>query len=136
MSYSARALFQFDSETRVNHAVLQDRVHPEDRLLGDSAVKAAIETQGEYEIEYRILLPDGTLRWIGARGRCVAGKNGKGPRLIGVSIDITPRKAAEAEAAKRREEISHLSRVAEKGELKAHIAQGRNNAVTGVTSSR
>src|SRR6059058_5998641 len=43
MSDSARALFQFDSETRVNHAVLQDRVHPEDRLLRDSAVKAAIE---------------------------------------------------------------------------------------------
>src|SRR5207249_3677087 len=80
------------------------------------------ETQGEYEIEYRILLPDGTLRWIGARGRCVAGKNGKGPRLIGVSIDITPRKAAEAEAAKRREEIGHLSRVAVMGELTASIA--------------
>jgi two-component system sensor kinase FixL len=41
------------------------------------------------------LLPDGTLRWIGGRGRCVAGKNGEGPRLIGVSVDITPRKQAQ-----------------------------------------
>ena len=98
ISDSARALFQFDSETRVNHALLQDRVHPEDRALRDSAVKAAIETYGEYEIEYRVLLPDGTLRWIGGRGRCVTGENGKGTRLIGVSIDITPRKLAEAEA--------------------------------------
>src|SRR5438094_3963786 len=135
MSDSARALFQFDSETRVNHAVLQDRVHPEDRLLRDSAVKAAIETQGEYEIEYRILLPDGTLRWIGARGRCVAGKNGKGPRLIGVSIDITPRKAAEAEAAKRREEIGHLSRVAGMGELTASIAHELNQPLSGIISN-
>ncbi|OLA97115.1 MAG: hypothetical protein AUH19_05315 [Verrucomicrobia bacterium 13_2_20CM_55_10] len=135
MSDSARALFQFDSETRVNHAVLQDRVHPEDRLLRDSAVKAAIETQGEYEIEYRILLPDGTLRWIGARGRCVAGKNGKGPRLIGVSIDITPRKAAEAEAAKRREEIGHLSRVAVMGELTASIAHELNQPLSGIISN-
>src|SRR2546423_322032 len=102
MSDSARSLFQFDSETRVNHALIQDRVHPEDRALRDSAVKGAIETRGEYEIEYRVLLPDGTLRWVGARGRCVTGENGKGARLIGVSIDITPRKLAEAEALQHR----------------------------------
>jgi PAS domain S-box-containing protein len=90
MSDSARALFQLDSETRLNDAALQDRVHPEDRALRDSAVKSAIETQGEYEIEYRVLLPDGTLRWIGGRGRCV--RKGNSARLIGVSIDITAQK--------------------------------------------
>src|SRR5205823_2308000 len=84
---------------------------------------------------YRILLSDGTLRWIGARGRCVAGKNGKGPRLIGVSIDITPRKAAEAEAAKRREEIGHLSRVAVMGELTASIAHELNQPLSGIISN-
>jgi PAS domain S-box-containing protein len=92
MSDSARSLFQFDPEAHITHAVLQDRVHSEDRALRDSVVKAAIETQGEYEMEYRILLPDGTLRWIGARGRCVSGENGKATRLIGVSIDITAQK--------------------------------------------
>jgi two-component system, LuxR family, sensor kinase FixL len=91
MSDSARALFQLDSEAQVSPAVLQDRVHPEDRARRDSAVKAAIETQGEYEIEYRIVLPDGTLRWIGGRGRCVP-KQDAGTRLIGVSMDITPQK--------------------------------------------
>ncbi|HWH91730.1 MAG TPA: MASE1 domain-containing protein, partial [Candidatus Binatia bacterium] len=64
MSDGARTLFQFDSETRLDHQPVQDRVHPEDRALRDSAIKHAIETHGHYEIEYRILLPDGTLRWI------------------------------------------------------------------------
>src|SRR4029453_75366 len=64
MSDGARTLFQFDSETRLDHEKVQDRVHPEDRALRDSAVKGAIKTQSQYEIEYRILLPDGTLRWI------------------------------------------------------------------------
>jgi PAS domain S-box-containing protein len=91
MSDSARALFQLDSEAQVSPAVLQDHVHPEDRARRDSAVKAALETQGEYEIEYRIVLPDGTLRWIGGRGRCVP-KQGGGTRLIGVSMDITAQK--------------------------------------------
>src|SRR5206468_6349989 len=92
MSDSARALFQFDSETRLDHAAVQARVHPKDRALRDSAVKAAIETRREYEIEYRVLLPDGTVRWMGGRGRCVPRQDGKGVRVIGVSIDITPQK--------------------------------------------
>ena len=135
MSDSARTLFQFDSETRLDHAALQDRVHPEDRALRDSAVKAAIETQSKYEIEYRVLLPDGTLRWIGARGRCVTGENGKGARLIGVSIDITPRKIAEAEALRYHEELGHLSRVAAVGELAASIAHELNQPLSGIISN-
>jgi two-component system, LuxR family, sensor kinase FixL len=135
MSDSARTLFQFDSETRLDHAALQDRVHPEDRALRDSAVKRAIETQGGYEIEYRLLLPDGTLRWIGARGRYLTGRNRKGARLIGVSIDITPRKLAEAEALRHREELGHLGRVAAMGELAASIAHELNQPLSGIVSN-
>jgi len=135
MSDSARTLFQFDSEPRLDHAALQDRVHPEDRALRDSAIKRAIETEREYEIEYRILLPDGNLRWIGGRGRCLTGENGKGARLIGVSIDITPRKLAEAEALQHREELGHLSRVAVMGELTASVAHELNQPLSGIISN-
>jgi len=133
MSNGARTLFQFDSETRLDHAAVQDRVHPEDRALRDAAVKGAIETQGQYEIEYRALLPDGTLRWIGSRGRCVTEENGT--RLIGVSIDITPRKLAEAEALRHREELGHLSRVVAMGELTASIAHELNQPLSAITSN-
>jgi two-component system sensor kinase FixL len=133
MSDAARTLFQFDSETRLDHATLQDRVYPEDRALRDSAVKGAIETRSGYEIEYRVLLPDGSLRWIGARGRYVTDENGT--RLIGVSIDITPRKLAEAEALQHREELGHLSRVAVMGELAASIAHELNQPLSGISSN-
>ena len=135
MSDGARTLFQFDSETPLDHAAFQDRVHPEDRALRDSAVKRAIETGGGYEIEYRVLLPDGTQRWIGGRARCVAGDNRKGARLIGVSIDITPRKLAEAEALRQRDELSHLSRVALMGEMSASIAHELNQPLAGILSN-
>jgi two-component system sensor kinase FixL len=135
MSDGARTLFQFDSETRLEHASVQDRVHPEDRALRDSAVKHAIETQGQYEIEYRALLPDGTLRWIASRGRCVTGENVTGSRLIGVSIDITPRKLAEADALRHREELGHMSRVAAMGELTASIAHELNQPLSGIASN-
>jgi PAS domain S-box-containing protein len=133
MSDGARTLFQFDSETRLDHGSVQDRVHPEDRALRDSAVKGAVETQSQFEIEYRVLLPDGTLRWIGSRGRCVTGENGT--RLLGVSIDITPRKLAEADALRHREELGHMSRVAAMGELTASIAHELNQPLSGITSN-
>jgi PAS domain S-box-containing protein len=135
MSDGARTLFQFDYETRVDHAAVQERIHPEDRALRDSAVKTAIETRSGYEIEYRILLRDGAVRWISSRGRYVTGRNRKGARLIGVSIDITPRKLAEAEALQHREELGHLSRVAAMGELSASIAHELNQPLSGITSN-
>jgi two-component system, LuxR family, sensor kinase FixL len=135
MSDGARTLFQFDSETSLDHAMVQDRVHPEDRALRDSAIKHAIETQGHYEIEYRALLPDGTLRWIGSSARCVTGENDTGPRLIAVSIDITPRKLAEADALRHREELGHMSRVAAMGELTASIAHELNQPLSGIASN-
>jgi two-component system sensor kinase FixL len=135
MSDSARALFQFDSQMPLNDAALQNRVHPEDRALRDSTIKRAIGTQGEYEIDYRLLLPDGNLRWIHGRGRCVTRESGKGTRLIGVSIDITPQKLAETEALQRREELGHLSRVAVMGELAASIAHELNQPLSGIISN-
>src|SRR5436189_4163890 len=88
MSDKARALFQFDPEDRLDEAIVQRRIHPDDRALRESAIKQAIETDSDYSLEYRVVLPDGTLRWISGRGRCVTGKHGKGKRLIGVSVDI------------------------------------------------
>jgi PAS domain S-box-containing protein len=46
-------------------------------------------------MEYRVLLPDGTQRWIGAQGHCMDARNSKGIRLLGVSMDITERKQAQ-----------------------------------------
>jgi two-component system, LuxR family, sensor kinase FixL len=135
MSDGARTLFQFDSETSLDHARVQDRVHPEDRALRGSAIKHAIETQGHYEIEYRALLPDGTLRWMGSSGRCVTGENDTGTRLIAVSIDITPRKLAEADALRHREELGHMSRIAAMGELTASIAHELNQPLSGIASN-
>ncbi len=46
-------------------------------------------------MEYRVLLPDGTLRWIGARGHCINVGDPKGIRLLGVSMDVTAQKLAQ-----------------------------------------
>jgi PAS domain S-box-containing protein len=95
MSDKARSLFQFDPELPVDEEMLQARVHPEDRAMWRSAVNHAIETEGEYAVEYRVLLRDGNVRWLAGRGRCLSVKHGKGNRLVCVSVDITSQKQAQ-----------------------------------------
>jgi PAS domain S-box-containing protein len=135
MSDAARALFQFGPDARITHAVLQDRLYPEDRALRDSAVKQAIEMHSGYEIEYRVMLPDGDLRWVGGRARCVADASGKLTRLLGVSIDVTERRLAEERARRHHEELSRLGRIALLGEMTASIAHELNQPLTAIINN-
>jgi two-component system, LuxR family, sensor kinase FixL len=95
MTDNGRAWFGFAPDTRLDYVTLNARVHPEDRAARDAAIRRAIETNSEYSIEYRLVLPDGTLRWIGARGRCMNIGESKSTRLLGVSMDVTAQKQAE-----------------------------------------
>jgi PAS domain S-box-containing protein len=95
VSDKMRELLQFPAEGEVSYDDFQKRVHPDDRAAREATVKRAIQTRGAYESEYRILLPNGTARWIGGRGRCLVDQDGESIRLLGVSMDITERKQAE-----------------------------------------
>jgi PAS domain S-box-containing protein len=95
ISDKVRQLFQFPPDDEITYSEFQKRVHPDDRAARDRIMRRAIQTQAGYETEYRIVLPDGTIRWIGGRARCVEDSKGKRTRLLGVSMDITERKQAE-----------------------------------------
>ena len=95
VSDKARELFQFDPSESVSYAQFRDRAHPEDRISSDLARDQAIETKGGYELEYRAMLPDGTVRWIAGRARCILDENGNVARLLGVAMDVTERKQAQ-----------------------------------------
>ena len=93
MTDKGRALLGFTPDEPLHYAALAARVHPADRPARDAAIKGALETRGEYAIEYRVVLADGKLRWIGARGHCTSCPNST--RLLGVSMDITAQKQAQ-----------------------------------------
>lgn len=71
-------------------------VHPEDRTRVATLVERATAT-GEYAAEFRILRPDGTVRWVAATGSCVYDAEGRPVALTGVDTDITERRRAESE---------------------------------------
>jgi PAS domain S-box-containing protein len=72
-------------------------LHPEDREYVLQTKKHTIENGTEYDWEFRIILPNGKIRWLGAKGRVFYDEIGKPVRMIGVNLDISDRKQAEEE---------------------------------------
>jgi PAS domain S-box-containing protein len=85
--------------------------HPEDRERVLAGFQQALDSGSDaYEIEYRIVRPDGELRWIFGRGRVVRDPTGRPVRYSGVDIDITERKHAEAALAAAKEALERMNR--------------------------
>ena len=72
-----------------------DCVHPEDRKYVTDSVDACLKDKKEYDIEHRIVWPDGTVRTVAETGDVFRDKKGKPIRMLGIVQDITERKAME-----------------------------------------
>lgn len=72
-----------------------DKVHPDDRALVQETVQKAIATGQSYHYEYRIILADGTIRWLEVSGLLANDEQGRPVRLTGAMRDVTERKQVE-----------------------------------------
>ncbi|MBL0747592.1 SpoIIE family protein phosphatase [Nocardioides baculatus] len=82
-------------------------VHPDDLPRVSAALERAIATCGDYDAEYRVVMPGGAVRWIAARGRAFAETEG-GPavRLVGAAYDTTQVREGEARIGRVLESMS------------------------------
>src|SRR6266478_2055022 len=102
-----------------------ERVHPEDRLKWKGIIERAIVEKADSEHEFRILLPNGTVKWIYTVGHPVLSEAGDLEQFVGSSTDITERKSAEQEREKLRQleaDLAHTNRVSTLGEMAASLA--------------
>jgi len=104
----ARELFGFLPDRDLDLERVLDAVHPEDRDRVRRTVEETIQSGKDNSVEYRIMFPDGSTRWILSRGRPYRSSPGDPARLMGVSIDITERKQAEEELQKSEERMLAL----------------------------
>ncbi len=100
-------------------------VHPEDRGRVAAAVRQAIEHGTEYDEEFRLSWPDGTVRRLAAKGLAEFGENRRPVRFNGVLVDVTEQRHREEAAA----ETHRLESV---GMLAGGIAHEFNNLLTGI----
>ena len=102
-------------------------IHPEDRERCQQAVEESLAGPGDYEVEYRTIWPDGTVRWIVARGQVLFDDAQRAERMLGICIDTTERKQAE-DALRKSEKLAAAGRLA------ATIAHEINNPLAAVTN--
>jgi PAS domain S-box-containing protein len=73
------------------------RVHEDDRVLVDGNIRRAAETGQPFSFDHRLILPDGTVKWVSARGQVVRDASGRAIRMLGTGQDITEWKRIERE---------------------------------------
>src|SRR5262249_43288196 len=130
-----RILLGWPASGKVTFEDFISRVHPEDRSRIRQTVSDAIRDAKDCDSEYRLVLPDGIVRWMSIRGSVHFDGQGRPARILGISVDITARKQAELDAQRDRAELSHLSRVALMGEMSASIAHELNQPLAGILSN-
>lgn len=121
-SSEGRTLYGIPSGQPLSFAHFSSILHPADRDEVLQTIRFAAEQGGTFDIEYRIVLPDGAVRWISSSGTAEPDDSGGYPLLRGVSLDISERRLAQDEVIRQRGELAHLSRVSSLGELSGSLA--------------
>lgn len=96
-SEQCKALFGVAPDETMSYERFREALHPDDRERTDRAVRNSLDNHKDYDIEYRSLWPDGSIRWLSAKGRGYYDATGKAVRMEGVVSDISARKQAEKE---------------------------------------
>ena len=131
-----RQLFGFSSDEALNMAMIMPRIHPADRQNISGLLGTYNENhQRRYQAEYRVVLPDGSQRWVAAVWQVEYDAQEQPQLSRGVAIDISARKTAELELSQKRLEVMHLSRVATMGELSGALAHELNQPLTAILSN-
>jgi PAS domain S-box-containing protein len=117
----------------LDYPTAMQRVHPDDRARVLDSVSSALHpaSKGDFESEYRIVWPDGSVHWTTAKGRVYfegEGRQRRAMRMVGVQLDVTERKQTE-QALIRSEKLASVGRMA------ATIAHEINNPLAAVMNS-
>lgn len=118
------------------------RIHPDDRSRVQAEFERCLHDKAEYRMGYRIVLPDGSIRYQYATGQPVTNEAGELLQVIGASMDMTEHwlettQRSRAEEALRRSqaELAHVARIASLGEMTASIAHEVNQPLAAVVAN-
>jgi formate hydrogenlyase transcriptional activator len=108
VSQQTRELFHFAPDEEVFYKRFFEVIHPDDRERVNQEVQQALHSSETFLSDFRILVPDGNIRWIVARWRRYAKSTGEPERLMGISFDITDRKQTQLQLADSQALLSAL----------------------------
>jgi PAS domain S-box-containing protein len=108
-----KTIFGIPSRTYVGRVEdFRRRVHPEDQSLVWKAVSEARDNRTPYMAEFRIVRPDGVVRWVAAKGKFYYSFAGEAERMVGIAADITDFKSTEEAVHRKEAELNEAQRLA------------------------
>jgi len=97
------------SSEPLNYAEWLERIHPDDRYRVEADIRGVMENGTDYRSEYRIVRPDGSIRWLESKGRLKRDADGKALSMFGAVMDITVRKEIEAQVVAQYEHVAGIN---------------------------
>ena len=121
--------------TRVTRdAFVENWVHPADRELVAEALARMTHGTTPIDIEYRVVLADGRLRYLHHIAQAVRGADGRVVKLVGTIHDITDRRHAEDDARQLQDRLTHFARLSTMGEMAAGLAHEINQPLSAIAT--
>jgi len=108
------------------------RIHPEDHATFNKVIERAIRERSDFEVDFRIVLPDGSTKYSRSVGHPVFSASGELVEFVGTGIDMTERRQAEKERERLRQvqaDLAHINRATTMGELTASLAHEINQPI-------
>jgi len=127
-------LYGFDPEREIpSFEEFVRRIHPEDRPRIVEVVETANCTRKDFEAHFRIVLPDGTTKYVYGTGHPVFSPSGDVGEFVGIVMDVTERRRADEERERLRQaqaDLAHINRITTMGELTASLAHEIKQPIT------
>ncbi|VTR99722.1 ATP-binding protein [Tuwongella immobilis] len=117
-------------ENVISYDQFMERVHPEDRDQVNDALQIAVNSQSRYFQQYRIIRPDGEVRWVDSQGAYLPASADHPARIMGVMEDITDRKIAAEMRFRFDQNIRETQKLESLGVMAGGIAHDFNNLLT------
>jgi C4-dicarboxylate-specific signal transduction histidine kinase len=124
-------IFECDRADQPTVEFVLQRTHPDDRDRVQQTIDRAAQERKELEFEHRLLMHDGSVKYVNAIGHPVLGPSGDLVEFVGTVMDVTERRRAEEE----RQVLAHANRITTMGQLTASIAHEVNQPIAAVVTN-
>jgi PAS domain S-box-containing protein len=127
-------IYEFEIGVPVTLELIRTRVHPDDLTLYEKMVEQAPNGGNDFEWQYRLLMPDHSIKYLQAVARATRDQDGQVEYIAAIQ-DVTARRLSEEARDKAQSELAHVARVMSLGTLAAAIAHEINQPLSGIVTN-